>query len=63
MSYDTLPEARDVRLQALASSTPEERLRGALELSDFVRGLSLLGEQHRASRDDAGRQLPDERSR
>jgi hypothetical protein len=47
MLKDTTPAARKMQLEALASRPASDRLREALELSDFVHELAAAGERKR----------------
>ena len=66
MLHDTTPEAARVRWNALARLTGEQRLRQALELSDFIFRVRADGErasrQRRARAAHPTRQLSDEAS-
>ncbi len=49
MAFDTTPEAAEFRRTALAALSGSERLRQALELSEFIAEFSSAGTQMRAS--------------
>ena len=61
MSRDTTSEAARIRFSFLARLSPEERLREALALSDFVAALAEAGRRDRAKTKlgDSERQIGD----
>jgi hypothetical protein len=60
---DTTPEAKAIQIAAFQRQTPAERLRSAIELSDFTHRLALAGLKLRhpdCSDDQANRLLAEE---